>query len=119
MKRMYCVLLFAMICLLPASPSFAQSELKVTFHTSFAFGAGAAVLSAGSYSLNEMGNGTAILSSMDGVRSAVIVLTRVAGILQPSRQTSVSFVQRSGRYYLDTVNLRDGNVVHVNPVAIK
>ena len=116
MKRVYCVLLPMLACSLMG---FAQGDLKVTFHTSFAFSAGAAALPAGSYSLSDMGNGAAILNSTEGGRSAVIVLTRLGGIMQPASKASVSFVQRGGRYYLDSVNLRDGNLVRVNPVAVR
>lgn len=117
MKRVYFALLTALACMLSASPALAQSELKVTFHTNFAFAAGAAILPAGSYSLTDMGNNTAILSAAAGGKSAVIVLTRVTGLLGTSKQASVTFAQRGGRYVLDTVNLRDGMVVRVNPLA--
>lgn len=116
MKRVLC-LFVALYFGLTVAPSRAQSELKVTFHVNFAFAAGPAVLPAGSYSLTDMGNGTALLSGAPGGRNAVIVLTRMAGTMPVSGHASVSFTQRGGRYYLDTVNLRDGGVVRVNPAA--
>lgn len=119
MKRVYFALLLILACMLAVSPSFAQSGLKVTFHTNFAFSAGAAVLPAGSYSLTDLGNNTAILSAAEGGRSAVLVLTRVTGLTSAQRQASVSFVQRGGRYCLDTVNMVDGAVVRVNPVGVR
>jgi hypothetical protein len=113
MKRSYYLLMLALVCLLTAAPSYAQRQVKVTFTVSFPFTAGATVMPAGAYAITEDNNGQAMIIPAAGGRGAVILLTHISGFGPARGRASVSFAERGGRYYLDTVNLIDGAVVSV------
>jgi hypothetical protein len=112
MKRSYYLLMLAFLCLW-ATPAYAQSDVKVTFHVSFPFNAGAAVMPAGAYTITEDGSGHALISPVQGGHATVILLTRTSSFAPYTGHASVSFVERGGRYYLDAVNLMNGAVVGV------
>ncbi len=114
MKRSYYLLMLALACLLMAAPSYAQSDVKVTFHTSFSFTAGTAVLPAGEYTITEGESGHALIFRAEGGHSAAILLTRIAGFALNKGRASVTFTQQGGRYYLDTINLLDGSIVRMH-----
>ena len=114
MKRSYCLIILALACLLSAAPIYAQSEARVTFVAPFSFIAGASQMPAGSYIIMQDGYGHATIHpTQPGGKSAAILLTRISGGAAGSSRASVSFVQRGGRYYLDSVNLIDGAVVRI------
>lgn len=113
MKRSFYLLMLALVCLLAAAPSYAQSDQRVTFTVSFPFTAGAAQMPAGSYTISTDMNGHGLIYPTQGGRSAAILLTRVSRFSPANARASVSFVERGGRYYLDTVNLLEGGVVTV------
>jgi hypothetical protein len=117
MKRSYCLLMLALVCLLAAAPSYAQSDVKVTFSVSFPFIAGAAAMPAGSYAITQDASGRALIYPSHGGRSAVMLLTRISGFSPAKGRASVSFIERGGRYYLDTVNLLDGGILGVGKVT--
>ena len=117
MKRSFYLLMLALVCLLAAAPSYAQSDLKVTFSVSFPFTAGAAPMPAGSYTLTTDVSGHGLIYPSQGGRGAAILLTRVSGFSPAKGHATVSFIQRGGRYYLDTVNLLDGGIVSVGKVT--
>ena len=118
MKRSYYLLMIALACLL-AAPSYAQT-VKVTFHVAFAFVAGGAEMPAGAYSITEDENGHALILAAQGGLAAqgrhasAILLTRIAGVGPMHSRASVSFAERGGKYYLDTINLLDGQIVGIN-----
>jgi hypothetical protein len=100
--------------LLAATPIYAQSETRITFTTLFGFIAGASQMPAGSYILMQDGFGHATIHpAQPGGKSAAILLTRIAGGTPGNGRASVSFVQRGGRYILDSVSLIDGAVVRI------
>ncbi len=112
MKRSYYLFILAFVCL-SAAPSYAQSDVKVTFHVSFAFNAGAAVMPAGAYTIREDGSGHAVISPVQGGHATAILLTRSSTFAPYTGHASVSFIERGGRYYLDAINLMNGAVVGV------
>ena len=116
MKRSLYLLILALFCLLAAAPSYSQSDLRVTFTVSFPFNAGAAAMPAGSYTISTDMNGHGLIYPTQGGRTAAILLTRVSEFAAKGHP-SVSFVERGGRYYLDTVNLLQGGVVTVGKIA--
>ncbi|HEX3877902.1 MAG TPA: hypothetical protein VHW24_13005 [Bryobacteraceae bacterium] len=113
MKRSLYLVLLVFVCLLAIAPIHAQSDVRVTFHTSFPFKAGMAEMPAGSYSIMQEESGRMLLHPAAGGRGSVILLARFGGSGRPSGHASVTFVQRSGRYYLETVNLLDGGIVRL------
>jgi hypothetical protein len=114
MKRSYYLFMLALVCLLAAAaPSHAQSTLRVNFQVPFAFTAGAALMPAGAYTISEDESGHALILPAQGGRAAAILLTRISGFTPGNGRASVSFKQRAGRYYLDTLNLVDGTIVQV------
>lgn len=117
MKRLYCLFIAALICLIAAAPSYSQSDLRVTFTVAFLFTAGSATMPAGSYAITTDMNGHGLIYSTQGGRSAAILLTRVSQFSPAKGRASVSFVERGGRYYLDTVNLLEGGVVSVAKIG--
>ena len=117
MKRSFYLLMLAMVCLLAAAPSYAQGDLRVTFTVAFPFTAGAAAMPAGSYMISTDMNGHGLIYPTQGGRSAAILLTRVSQFSPVKGRASVSFIERGGRYYLDTVNLLEGSVVTVGKVT--
>jgi hypothetical protein len=112
MKRSYYLLTIALACLF-AAPSYAQT-VKVTFHVAFPFTAGGAEMPAGAYSISEDENGHALILSSQGGHAAAILLTRISGAGPIHSRASVSFVTRGGKYYLDSINLLDGQIVGIN-----
>jgi len=117
MKRLFCLLMLALVCLLAAAPAYAQGELRVTFTVSFPFAACPTVMPAGSYTISTDMNGHGLIYPTQGGRSAAILLTRVSQFSPAKVRASVSFVERGGRYYLDAVNLLEGGVVSVGKVT--
>ncbi|MGA7240207.1 MAG: hypothetical protein WBY44_31275 [Bryobacteraceae bacterium] len=117
MKRLYSLLMLALVCLLAAAPSYAQSHLKVKFSVSFPFIAGTATMPAGTYTITENVSGQALIYPAQGGHGAAILLTRASGFSPANGHATVSFLQRGGRYYLDTVNLLDGGIVGVGKVT--
>src|SRR5215469_12156998 len=117
MKRSFYLLMLALVCLLAAAAGYAQSDLRVVFTVSFPFTAGAAEMPAGSYMISTDMNGHGLVYPTRGGRSAAILLTRVSQFSPAKGRASVSFVERGGRYYLDTVNLLEGGVVNVGKVT--
>ena len=113
MKRSFYLLILTLICLAAAAPSYAQTDLRVTFTVSFPFTAGAAAMPAGSYTISTDLNGHGLIYPTRGGRSAAILLTRVSQFSPAKGRASVSFAERGGRYYLDSVNLLEGGVVTV------
>lgn len=114
MKRSYCLIILALACLLTAAPIYAQSETRVTFTAPFTFIAGASQMPAGRYIILQDGFGHATIHpAQPGGKSAAILLTRIAGGPTGNGRASVSFIQRGGTYYLDSVNLIDGAVVRI------
>jgi hypothetical protein len=113
MKRLYSILILALVCLLAAAPSYAQSELKVKFSVSFPFIAGTAAMPAGSYTITEDVSGHALIYPAKGGHGTFILLTRPSGFSPSNGHATVSFSQRGGRYYLNTVNLLDGRIVGI------
>ena len=117
MKRLFYLLMLALVSLLAVAPAYAQSDLRVTFTVSFPFTAGAAAMPAGSYTISTDMNGHGLIYPTQGGRSAAILLTRVSQFSPVKARASVSFVERGGRYSLDTVNLLEGGVVNVGKVT--
>src|SRR5579862_728125 len=70
MKRLSCLIMLALGCLLAAAPVYAQSELKVTFTVPFSFTAGTAQLPAGSYSITEDDTGHAVIFPARGGKTS-------------------------------------------------
>ncbi len=117
MKRLYSLLILALFCLLATAPSYAQSDLKVKFSVSFPFIAGTASMPAGSYTITEDVSGHAVIYPAQGGHGTFILLTRASGFSPSNGHASVTFIQRGGRYYLNTVNLLDGRIVGVNKIT--
>ena len=117
MKRSFYLFMLALICLLAGATSYAQGDLRVTFTVSFPFNAGAAAMPAGSYTVSTDMNGHGLIYPTRGGRSAAILLTRVSQFSSSKGNASVSFVNRGGRYYLDTVNLLQGGIVTVGKIT--
>jgi hypothetical protein len=113
MKRLYSLIALASLVTAAALPSRAQSSERVTFQAPFAFSAGEATFPAGAYYLTRDENGRAfMISSESGPRSAILVLGGAAAVGK-ANQTSVTFIQRHGRYYLDSMSLVDGTLVRI------
>jgi hypothetical protein len=113
MKRPYYLFMLALLCLLAAGPSYAQSSLRVNFQVPFAFMAGTALMPAGAYVITEDESGHALIFPADGRHGAAILLTQISGASPNNGHASVSFKQRGGRYYLDTISLMDGTTVRI------
>jgi hypothetical protein len=117
MKRSFYLLMLALVCLLAAAPGYAQSDLRVVFTVSFPFTAGAAAMPAGSYTISTVMNGHGLIYPTQGGPRAAMLLTRVSQFSAARGRASVSFAERGGRYYLETVNLLEGGVVNVGKVT--
>jgi hypothetical protein len=117
MKRSFYLLMLALVCLLAAAPSYAQSDIKVKFSVSFPFLAGAAAMPAGSYTITEDVSGHAMIYPAQGGHGTFILLTRASGFSPSNGHATVSFIQRDGRYYLNTVNLLDGRIIGIGKIT--
>jgi hypothetical protein len=111
MKRSFYLLMLALACLLMAAPTYAQTDMRVSFHASFPFNAGGMQMPAGDYVITADAGGHAYIFPEHSGRRAAILLTHLANLTEGRGRASVSFVERSGQYYLNTVNLTDGAVV--------
>jgi hypothetical protein len=107
--------MLALLAGVAAVPAMAQTECRIEFSSPFAFTAGLATLPAGSYTITKQGDTSGIyaISSRTNAVSAMVI-ARTGESVASASKPSVSFTQRDGKFYLDSVAMADGSVVVVN-----
>ncbi len=106
--------LLAALVGIAAVPAMAQSEPRIDFTSPVAFNAGLAKLPAGNYSISKQDDVSGIyLISNRNSSTSTLVIARTASPSQPGAKPNVSFTQRDGKYYLESVGLASGAVVEI------
>lgn len=108
-------LMLALLAGIAAVPAMAQTEYRVEFSSPFTFTAGLATLPAGSYTITKQGDTSGIyaISSRTSAASAMVIARNGESVASASKP-SVSFTQRDGKFYLESVSVGDGSVVVVS-----